>query len=231
MLRATSMRKGIPERARPALLALGGSCLLVLSLWAPAAAGAVPQFWKYLGIHPVSPLMGAFCYIDVLHVHPVQPPDMRLYVVVNPQEHLFVGDPVTLGYDGPRHAYFGPHPLVLPVLPATQRIYCYIAGPHFHADQPPRSADFASKDGVYWYMGKPTPEFERDGQRTWINETHAISGYRPPGVDISAAPPGYHPLVVSRKPEPLLVPGPVLPAPSVPSPPVKKPPARSKAAR
>jgi hypothetical protein len=199
--------------------------LVLTLLWAMPASGGVAQFWKYRGIHPVSPLSGEFCYIDVVHVHPIQPPDMRLYVVVNQQEHLFVGDPATLGYDGVRYAYYGPHPLVAPGLPAAApKIYCYISGPHYHAEQPPDSPAFVLKNGAYWFVGEPGPEFERERHRTWINETHAIKSYRPPNVDIAAAPPAYHPLVLPEKPE-------AVPALPTVSPRGKKSPARATGSR
>jgi hypothetical protein len=165
----------------------------------PALASG--QMVAYQGLHPLSPHQGAFCYIDVAHVHRVPPPDMRVYAVRKDKErsYVFVGDPVALGYDGPKVGYFGPHLLSVPGLPPGERMFCYISGAHYHAVAPGDPAAFVLKDGVYWYKGDAPPI---DRARAWVNEVHPIQGYAPPKVALAAAPPGYHPFTVTDQPTP-----------------------------
>jgi len=184
-----------PSRV-PDLRRIAVRALVALLLAAPNAAFAAPnanEMSSYRGLHPLSPHMGEFCYIDVPHVHSEAPPDTRVYVVVEGRDNLFVGDPVALGYDGPRFTYFGPHLLVDPSLPPNHRFYCYLKGPHYHAYAPPPgpTSGFVEKDGVYWYVAPEAPEFERDRLRQWVNDVHPIAGYIAAKVDLAAAPPGY----------------------------------------
>jgi hypothetical protein len=184
---------------------------------APGAASA--QVMDYLGIHPVNPHQGDFCYIDVPHVHAVLPADLRVYRELGRGEYLFVGDPLALGFDGTKYAYAGPHLLAMPDAPAAAaRFYCYIQRPHYHAHAPAPSAQgsFVLKDGVYWYMGEFGPEFEAGKTNAWINSTGAVAQYRAPPVSTGAEPPGYKgPAVVPPRPVmpiPLPVPAPPPPA-------------------
>ena len=144
---------------------------------------------KYVGMHPLPPHQGQYCFIDEIHYHPFLPVDLRVYVKLKDNGHLYVGDPAWLGYDGPKVGYFGPHPLMVPLAPEAGALFCYIAGPHYHAAAPAASPQMVLKDGVYWYLGPPPPV---DVQRSWINEVHAVTGYVAPPVNLSAAPPGYH---------------------------------------
>jgi hypothetical protein len=146
---------------------------------------------RYRGIHPLSPQVGEFCYIDVIHVHNKRPSDLRVYRELPNDEYLFVGDPVGLGYDGPKVPYFGPHPLGVAPSAAGEKLYCYIRGPHFHADKPASTDSFVLKDGVNWFMGSFSPEFERDRHYLWVNDSPAMTSYQPPQVGIASAPPGY----------------------------------------
>ncbi|MEO7667797.1 MAG: hypothetical protein ABIW57_00570 [Polyangia bacterium] len=184
-----------------------GVVLCGLSLPALAA-----KTFKYRGIHPLPPHAGEFCYIDFFHVHAHAPSDMRGYRVLPNQEHLFVGDEVALGYQGSKYAYFGPHALTVADAPKGQALYCYLRGPHFHASAPAPGSGFLEKDGVAWYTGAFGPEFDRDRFNVWVNDVRPIASYRPPQVDISAAPPGYQ--------LPATVAAPVIhpPAPAAPGP-------------
>jgi len=171
-----------------------GMCSLV---WAPfstvaRADGPMP---RYLGMHPLSPHQGAFCYIDALHMHRLPPPDQRVYLALKDGTNVFIGDPVALGYDGPKFGYFGPHPLAIAGAAELQSTFCYISGPHYHAAPQPPSPALVEKAGVTWYLGPLPPP--ADPGRVWINEVHPISGYVPPKVDLSMAPPGYHPFTVA----------------------------------
>lgn len=150
---------------------------------------------RYQGTHPLSPHQGQFCYIDAPHMHRVAPPDQRVYLVLKDGTNVFIGDPVALGYDGPKFGYYGPHPLAIANAPGLPRTFCYITGPHYHAAPQPPSPDLVEKAGVTWYLGPLPPP--PDPGRVWINEVHPISGYAPPKVDLSMAPPGYHPFTVA----------------------------------
>ncbi|MES1204746.1 MAG: hypothetical protein ABUS79_02300 [Pseudomonadota bacterium] len=161
--------------------------------WDPSLAAAAGPLAHYAGIHPLNPHMGAFCVIEVPHVHAEWPPDIRVYRTLPNKTQVFVGDPVALGYDGPTQTYFGPHPLVFHDLSPAETIYCYLRGPHHHTQPPEPPASFVKKDGVNWFVGTFPPEFDRDYSRNdWINEVRGIGTYQPPKVDIAAAPPGYH---------------------------------------
>src|SRR4051812_12110664 len=144
---------------------------------------------KYVGMHPLPPHQGQYCFIDEVHYHRFLPVDLRVYVKLKDNGHLYVGDPAWLGYDGPKVGYFRPHPLAVPLASEAGPLFCYIAGPDYHAIAPAASPHMLLKDGVYWYLGPPPPV---DVPRSWINEVHAIKGYVAPPVNLSAAPPGYH---------------------------------------
>lgn len=161
---------------------------------------------KYRGIHPLPPHGGAFCYLEIPHVHARAPSDMRVYRTLPNDENVFVGDDVALGYEGEKHAFFGPHPLNKPALPSTETFYCYIRGAHFHATPPPPGPSFVAKDGVAWYVGQFGPEFERDKHNLWINDSGALPSYAPPKVTVADAPPGYHLPALAEPPKPAMPP-------------------------
>ena len=171
----------------------------------------------YRGIHPVSPHVGEFCHIDAAHVHRVSPPDMRVYVRLKTGEFYFVGDQIALGYDGPKYGYFGPHVILDPTLGGSERIFCYLTGPHYHSYPSPAEPPFIAKDNVSWYVGDPPP---LSAERSWVNEVNpAARGYAPPKVDLSMAPPAYKPMRVVEPP-----PAPPAPAAPAKAAPVKTPP-------
>lgn len=154
-------------------------------------AAAPVKLTKYAGIHPLAPHAGEFCYIDLLHVHAQAPSDMRAYRVLPDQRHVFVGDEAAMGYEGAKHAYFGPHPLTVAGAAPQEPLYCYLRGAHFHAAPPTPAAAFVMKDGVFWYTGPFAPSFERDRFNVWVNDVRPIAAYRPPPVELAAAPKGY----------------------------------------
>lgn len=182
---------------------------LMLALTLATGAGAITTtafaqggVTKYRGIHPLSPHQGRFCYIDLPHVHRVPPPDQRVYRVIGENEHVFVGDPVALGYEGLKFTYAGPHPLAMPNAPELATAYCYIERAHYHAHAPIESARaaFTLKDDVYWTTAAPTPEFEKDRHNAWINQVQPIGGYQQPAVDKTSAPPGHQALALPSVP-------------------------------
>src|SRR5262249_17096487 len=88
-----------------------------------AAAEARAEQVMYMGPHPLgaSPSDG-YCFIEVPHVHvTAPPPKVRVLYQVNHGEYDFVGDPVPFGYEGPKYAYYGHHPV---------RVDYYDDGPH-----------------------------------------------------------------------------------------------------
>jgi hypothetical protein len=163
---------------------------LMVCLLSVSAEAAMVQ---YMSQHPMPRRMGGgFCYIDVPHVHDFGPSDPRMYRQVDGQ-YYFVGDPAPFGYDGPRHAFYGPHPIVEANVQFGQPEYCYLQGPHYHWYEPPPEASFELKGGVYWYTGSYDPVFYRDQPRyVVVNDAYAPIVYTRPVVDIAIAPPAFH---------------------------------------
>src|SRR5512146_2510369 len=67
---------------------------------------------RYVGPHPIpKEYGGGFCHIQVPHVHVYGPVDAKLQYREDPNGYYFVGDPVAYGWDGPKYAYYGHHPV------------------------------------------------------------------------------------------------------------------------
>lgn len=126
----------------------------------PADAGRSKQV-RYVGIHPVPKSEGGgICYIEGPHVH--------LYAAnkLEYRDHrgasYFVGDPVAYGYDGPKHAYRGHHPIHVDVVVGDDEPdveYCYIDGPHFHPFAAPAGPEFEVVGDAAFYVGEPPPVY------------------------------------------------------------------------
>jgi len=127
----------------------------------PAAAGGKQT--RYIGIHPVPKSAGGgVCYIEGPHVHifaanKVEYRDHR-------NHNYFVGDPVAYGYDGPRHAYKGHHPIHVHAVvgdDAEDEEFCYLDGPHYHnfTPAPAIEADFEVAGDAYFYVAEPPPVY------------------------------------------------------------------------
>lgn len=153
---------------------------------------------KFAGEHPIPDAVeGDFCLIAVPHVHIYEPEHPKvLYRVHNDQYH-FVGDPVAYGYDGPKHSYYGHHPVhVEPAVyvdvdvePVTE--FCYLDGPHFHHYAPPPDITFELKGGAYWYIGKYPKDYHRHKKEyVQINVIYKPIVYVRPVV-VVAPPAGY----------------------------------------
>jgi hypothetical protein len=168
------------------MLAVG---LTVVVLSAAAHAAVV----RYMSQHPLPrKLGGGFCYIDVPHVHDFGPSDPRMYRQVD-GEYYFVGDPTPFDYQGPRTAYYGPHPIVDADVQLGQPAYCYLQGPHFHAYAPPPQAAFELRGGAYWFTGTYDPTYYDQRPRyVAVNEAYAPMVYDRPVVDVSVVPVGFH---------------------------------------
>jgi hypothetical protein len=165
---------------------LGLACLFVT----PAMAGA--KFGKqvrFAGIHPVPKSEGGgVCHLEAPHVH-IYKPNKVEYRVQN-DNHVFVGDPVAYGWDGPKHAYKGHHPVEVNVVagvgdPYTH--YCYLDGPHYHHWDAPQSPDFKVVGDAYFYVGTPAPLYlEARPSYVGINATYQPIAYTRPVVEVEA---------------------------------------------
>jgi hypothetical protein len=162
---------------------------LALAASSVAFADAKKQV-RYVGIHPVPKSEGGgICYIEGPHIH-VYAAD-KLQYRDHRGESYFVGDPVAYGYDGPRHAYKGHHPIHVDAVvgdddPQTE--WCYIDGPHFHYfAQPESSPEFRVENDAYFYVGEP-PRAYIAGRPTYmkINEVYAPIVYARPVVAVEA---------------------------------------------
>lgn len=160
----------------------------VIVLAAPAGAGKKHgKQVRYAGIHPVPKGEGGgLCYIEAPHVHVWQP--NKLEYRVHADNHVFVGDPVAYGWDGPRHAYKGHHPIQVNVVagvgdPYTH--YCYLDGPHFHHWQPPPGPEFQVVGDAYFYVGEPAPLYlEARPTYVEINATYQPIAYARPVIEV-----------------------------------------------
>ena len=135
---------------------------LVLVLLAASPALADHKFGhqvRFAGIHPIPKSEGGgICYIEGPHVHIYAA--NKLEYRTHGDDHVFVGDPVAYGYDGPKYAYKGPHPIhVEAVVGGEPDVeYCYIEGPHYHYFDPPDDdPDFKLTGNAYFYVGTPPP--------------------------------------------------------------------------
>jgi hypothetical protein len=170
-------------------LVAGLAGLAVFTLAATAQAAVV----RYMSQHPLPrKLGGGFCYIDAPHVHDFGPSDPRMYRQVD-GEYYFVGDPTPFDYQGPRTAYYGPHPVVEANVQLGQPVYCYLQGPHYHSYEPPAQASFELRGGAYWFTGTYAPAFYDQRPRyVAVNEAYAPLVYERPVVDVTLAPPAFH---------------------------------------
>ncbi|HEY5950029.1 MAG TPA: hypothetical protein VIV40_31255 [Kofleriaceae bacterium] len=147
----------------------------------PASAKKYGRQVRYAGIHPVAKAEGGgICHIEFPHVH-VYPANKLEYRVVA-DNNVFVGDPVAYGWDGPKYAYKGAHPIQVNVvagLPEPYTHYCYISGPHYHYFEP-EMPGFEVRGDAYFYVDTPPP---------------AMIEARPAYIGINAY---YQPLVYTR---------------------------------
>jgi hypothetical protein len=190
---------------------------------------------KYIGIHPVAKAHGGgFCHIEGPHVHTYAADNVQ-YRDHRGHKH-FVGDPVAYGYDGPKHAYKGHHPIQVDAnIEATAGIrvgephgdhaprtggsphteFCYLDGAHYHYFAPYEGPDFKFVGGAYFYVGTP-PRAYVDARPSMmkINAMYTPIVYARPVVTVDA-PVGW----VGARAEfiaPVVVaPAVVVPAPSV----------------
>lgn len=139
--------------------------IAVVAVGAGVQADAAPKSRqvRYVGIHPIPKSEGGgICYIEGPHVHIFSA--NKLEYRDHRGSNYFVGDPVAYGYDGPKYAYKGNHPIHVDAVvddDAEDTEFCYIDGPHYHYFEPPVSAtaDFKVVGDAYFYVGQPAPVY------------------------------------------------------------------------
>jgi hypothetical protein len=141
---------------------------------------------RFAGIHPIPKSEGGgMCYIEGPHVHiyAADPVEYR----VHDNDNVFVGDPVAYGYEGPKFAYNGPHPIQIDAVvggPAAVE-YCYIDGPHFHPYAPAEGPDFKMVGNAYFFVGEPPRAFIDARPRfVGINDRYRAFQYTRPVVAV-----------------------------------------------
>lgn len=141
---------------------------------------------RYIGVHPIAKDHGGgLCYIEGPHVHAYTAPSAKVQFRDHRGAQFFSGDPVAYGWDGPRHAYVGHHPIYIDAVlgePEPHHEFCFLNGPHFHTFAPPPSvsADFRVEGNAFFFIGTPPP--------TYVE-------VRPAMVEINAL---YEPIVYQR---------------------------------
>jgi hypothetical protein len=144
---------------------------------------------RYVGIHPVPKSEGGgICYIEGPHVH-IFDSDKLQY-----RDHrgasYFVGDPVAYGYDGPRYAYKGHHPIHVSAVVGDAEPddeYCYLNGPHYHYFAPVEGPEFQVAGDAYFYVGDP-PRVYVDARPAMmkINAVYQPLVYERPVITVDA---------------------------------------------
>jgi len=144
---------------------------------------------RYIGIHPITKSEGGgMCYIEGPHVHTFEAD--KIQYRDHRGHHHFVGDPVAYGYDGPRHAYKGHHPIQVHVVvgsPDPDIQYCYLDGPHFHHFKPPEGPEFKVVGDAYFYVAEP-PKVYLEARPAFIgiNAVYRPLVYTRPVVTVDA---------------------------------------------
>jgi hypothetical protein len=152
----------------------------------PADAGKSKQV-RYVGIHPVPRSEGGgFCYIEAPHVH-IFAANKLEYRDHHGSNH-FVGDPVAYGYDGPKHAYRGHHPIQVNVVVGDDDNdveFCYLDGPHYHYFEAPEGPEFKVVGDAYFYVGEPGPVYvEARPAMIKVNAIYTPLVYTRPEVNV-----------------------------------------------
>lgn len=162
--------------------------LAVLFLTSATAHADRSKQVRYVGIHPIAKAHGGgTCYIESPHVH-IFPAD-KIQYRDHAGSNFFVGDPVAYGYDGPKHAYRGHHPIQVDVVVDDDHDdleFCYLDGPHYHsfASEGP---DFKVVGDVSFYVGTP-PKAYLDARPAMvqINATYKPLAYARPVITVEA---------------------------------------------
>ncbi|EPX56094.1 hypothetical protein D187_007436 [Cystobacter fuscus DSM 2262] len=173
---------------------------LLLALAGAAVSEAKPV--KYAGPHPrTGQPDGGLCHIQAVHVHAASPVHAPVLYRQHGDVYFFIGDPTPFGYDGPRHSYYGHHPVVINVVLGEDSreddvAYCYHDGPHSHYYPPPPRHDFEEQEDVYYYTDEYPEAYTRDRPRlVQVNIIYRPWHYARPVVT-RPPPRGYHGPVV-----------------------------------
>jgi hypothetical protein len=142
---------------------------------------------RFIGIHPIPKVEGGgFCNIEGPHVHIF--PANKLEYRDHRGASYFVGDPVAYGYDGPRHAYRGHHPIHVDAVigePEPDVEYCYLNGPHYHYFTPPEGPEFTISGDAYFYVAPPPPVYvEARPAMIEINAVYTPIVYARPVIEV-----------------------------------------------
>ena len=192
------------NRSRALLLVL-----ISFGAFALSVPEALAKQFRFVGQHPIAKGAG-YCYIEAPHVHVYGPAQADVLYRDHDGWEYYVGDPVAYGYDGPKHAYHGAHPVHVDVVVEDPEYvdgrhdveFCYIAGPHYHAYVPPPEVKFVAKADVYWYMGDFPPEFVAQRPRfARINAVYRPIEYARPVITVEPPPAYVDVLIVVPVPE------------------------------
>ncbi len=162
--------------------------IVALAVMTGAALAGGKQV-KYIGIHPIAKAHGGgFCNIEGPHVH-IYAADKVQYRDHRGHQH-FVGDPVAYGYDGPKHAYKGHHPIHVHAVVGAEEPdveFCYLDGPHYHYFTPPEGPEFKVVGGAYFYVAEPPQVYvEARPAMIEINTMYRPLVYTRPVVTVEA---------------------------------------------
>jgi hypothetical protein len=200
------MSKLARRMSSPRVVTVALACAIAIAAVAFAGGDALagrqgqgrPHQVRYLGPHPIiASEGGGFCYIEVPHIHIYDPARPKVLYRMHDGGYDFVGDPVGYGYQGEKHAYYGPHPVVLNVdihgdVDPDEDEYCYLEGPHFHEYAPPPQAKFTVQGDAYWYVGAlPHAYIEARPAMVEINAVYKPLVYERPVVVVETPPPGW----------------------------------------
>lgn len=160
--------------------------VLAAALAQPALAGRGKQV-RYVGIHPVPRAQGGgMCYIEGPHVHVFAA--NKLEYRDHNKANYFVGDPVAYGYDGPKHAYKGHHPIQVHAVVGDEHEdveYCYLDGPHYHSFAPPPGPEFQIRGDAAFYVAEPPPAYiEARPAMVKVNAVYSPLVYTRPVVTV-----------------------------------------------
>jgi hypothetical protein len=179
--------------------------LVLLALTAGAgvafAKGKKPKQVKFVSVHPIPEAHGGgLCHIEAEHFHAYAPTNVKVEYRTHDDHHYFVGDPVAYGWDGPKHSYYGHHPVHVSAVvgdPGDHVEYCYLDGAHYHYYEPHGEVGFELHAGAYWYVGEPAPAYvEARATLDPIDVVYEPIVYERPVVVYDAPPPAWIGLVV-----------------------------------
>jgi hypothetical protein len=151
-----------------------------------AGGAAHARAVHFIGGHPITAKQGGgYCYIDAPHLHAYTPDRPQLYQRVG-DEYVFAADPTPFGYDGPKHPFYGNHPVVTV---GTEPVFCYIDGPHYHPFEAP-DVDYKTEKGVAFYVGAYPPSYARlkPQRRKVVNVEYRPFVAQRPVVEVTPPP-------------------------------------------